>query len=97
MAKKKVTISEALGWLKTLKTRHAELVKLRDANAAVVEVDFQGKSTKRTPTYDARVLDKVIATLSREIRLCDTAIKTTNGQTEVKEYQADDDVLAELV
>lgn len=31
------------------------------------------------------------------IRLCDTAIKTTNGSTEVRDYVADDDVLAELV
>lgn len=94
--KKRISISEGLGWLKTLKERHAELVKLRDTSAAAVEMDFQGKSTRRVPVYNALALDKVIATLSREIRLCDTAIKTTNGQTEVKDYQLDDDVLAEL-
>ena len=95
--KKRPTISEALGWLKTLKARHAELVQLRNINSAEVEVDYQGKTTTRTPSYDAKELDKRIAVLAREIRICDTAIKTTNGQTEVKDYVMDDDVLAELV
>ena len=95
--KKRPTISEALGWLKTLKARHAELVQLRNINSAEVAVDYQGKTTTRTPSYDAKELDKRIAVLAREIRICDTAIKTTNGQTEVKDYVMDDDVLAELV
>lgn len=94
--KKKVTISEGLGWLKTLKARHAELIHLRNQNAATVETDYQGKTTTRTPVYDAKELDKRIAVLSREIRLCDTAIKTTNGKTLVTDYESDDDVLAEL-
>lgn len=95
--KKKATISECLGWLKTLKGRHAELIQLRNANSAESTVDYQGKVTTRTPTYDAKVLDKRIAVLAREIRLCDTAIKTTNGQTLVKDFEVDDDVLAELL
>ena len=95
--KKKITISEGLGWLKTLKSRHAELVGLRNANAAEVTVDYQGKQTTRTPAYDARKLDTVISVLAREIRLCDNAIKATNASTEVKEYTMDDDVLAELM
>lgn len=95
--KKKASISECLGWLKTLKARHAELVTLRNQNSATVEVDYQGKQTTKTPTYDAKELDKRIAILAREIRLCDTQIKHTNATTEVKDYILDDDVLAELM
>lgn len=94
--KKKITISEGLGWLKTLKARHAELVNLRNVNSAEVTTDYQGKTVTRTPSYNAKVLDKRIAILAREIRLCDTAIKATNGTTDVKGYESDDDVLAEL-
>ena len=94
--KKNISISEGLGWLKTLKARHAELVALRNANSAEVEVDYQGKQTTRTPLYDAKDLDKKVAVLAREIRLCDNAIKSTNSSTQVKDYVMDDDVLAEL-
>ena len=94
--KKKITISEGLGWLKTLNKRHAELVQLRNLNSAEVTTEYNGKTTERKPTYDAKDLDRKIAVLAREIRLCDTAIKTTNGSTEVRDYMCDDDVLAEL-
>jgi len=92
----KLTISEALGWLKTLKGRHQELIALRNANAARVEHQYNGATTKTTPEYDAKALDKQITLLAREIRLCDTAIKRTNGRIEVEGYQADDTVLGEL-
>lgn len=95
--RKNISISEGLGWLKTLNKRHAELVQLRNQNAAEVVTDYQGKTTTRTPVYDAKELDKRIAVLAREIRLCDSAIKATNSSTQVKEYQMDDDVLAELM
>lgn len=95
--KKKATISECLGWLKTLKGRHAELIQLRNSNSAEVSVDYQGKQTTRTPTYNAKDLDKKIAVLAREIRICDTAIKTMNGKVLVEDYVLDDDVLAELL
>lgn len=95
--KTKGSISVCLGWLKTLKARHAELVVMRNANAAEVTVDYQGKTTTRTPTYNVKELDKHIALLAREIRLCDTAIKATNAATEVKDYLLDDDLLAELM
>ena len=97
MARKPITISEALGWLKTMEKRHTNLVELRNANASVSTIDFQGKAVTREPTYDAKALDKAITVLAREIRLCDAAIKATNGRTELIGYQADDDVLAELV
>lgn len=95
--KKKITISEGLGWLKTLKARHTELIQLRNANSAETTTDYNGKTTTRVPTYDAKELDKRIAVLAREIRLCDSAIKATNSSTPVKEYEMDDDVLAELL
>lgn len=95
--KKTATISECLGWLKTLKARHAELIQLRNTNSAEIAVDYQGKQTVRKPMYDPKALDRQIAVLAREIRLCDTAIKTTNGQTLVKDYVLDDEVLAELL
>lgn len=95
--KKKASISECLGWLKTLKARHAELITLRNQNSAEVTVDYGGKTTTKTLMYDAKDLDKKIAVLAREIRLCDTAIKQTNATTVVKEYELDDDVLAELM
>lgn len=95
--KKKGSISECLGWLKTLKSRHLELINLRNANAAEVTVDYQGKTTTKVPTYDAKQLDKQIARLAREIRICDTAIKTTNGKTIVDDYVLDDEVLAEMM
>lgn len=95
--KKEITISQGLGWLKTLKSRHAELVALRNQNSAEVTTDYNGKTTTKTPTYDVKELDKRIAVLAREIRLCDTAIKDTNGVTKVRDYVMDDEVLAELV
>lgn len=95
--KKNISISEGLGWLKTLNKRHAELVQLRNQNSAEVTTDYQGKTVTRTPVYDAKELDKRIAVLAREIRLCDGAIKATNSSTQVKDYVSDDDVLAELM
>ena len=94
--KKDITISEALGWLKTMTKRHGELVVLRNANAAVVEANYQGQVIKKVPQYDVKALDKLVAVLSREIRLCEAAIKSTNAKTVVIDYKADDDVLAEL-
>lgn len=95
--KKTATISECLGWLKTLKSRHTELVQLRNLNSAEVAVDYNGKTTVRTPQYDPKQLDHRIAVLAREIRICDTAIKTMNGKTVVDGYVMDDDVLSELM
>lgn len=95
--RKPITISEALGWLKTMTSRHNELVQMRNASAATIETSYQGQTVKKEPKYDAKALDKIIAVLAREIRLCDNAIKATNGRTELTGYQADDDVLAELI
>lgn len=92
----KITISEGLTWLKTLEKRHAELVRLRDANARSTSSSFNGAVTTQKPEYDAKELDKRITLLARELRLCETAIKKANAVT-VLEYHQDDNVLGELV
>jgi len=99
MAGRTITVNEALVWMKTLRQRHAELVELRDANSATVTRRFGvggDKETTRQPTYDVRVLDKMVSTVAREIRTLDQQIKATNGQTPVVGYEQDDSVLGEL-
>ena len=95
MAKQRITISEGLGWLKTLEKRHAELVALRNSNSAEQHRMYGSQETKILPRYDVMALDKQVTLLAREIRLCDTAIKRANAST-VLEYQMDDEVLGEL-
>jgi|ERR1700723_3738960 len=91
----KITISEGLSWMKALTGRHAELVALRNANAQVVRQEYNGRVTEAHPLYDARQLDGMVATLARERRLLDQAIKRANAQT-MLEYEQDDKVLGEL-
>lgn len=106
----KITINEALSWLKTLKERRAELIRLRDANATRTlqqrhypgerMVEEPGRVTTTVlvePTYKAPDLDKLIATLSKEIRVLETAIKRMNAKVVVEDYDMDDKVLGELV
>ena len=99
MAKKAITINEALGFARTLKQRHAELVALRDENSHTTtrRYGLVGDKEKTTdPVYDVKVLDRMITRVAREQRLLDVAIKATNAATLVKDYEADDDVLGEL-
>jgi hypothetical protein len=91
----KPTISEGLGWLKTLAIRHAELVKMRDANAKTTTQDYNGKTVITVPEYDVKKLDKRVTILAREHRLCAEAIKKTNATTPI-DYVIDDTVLGEL-
>lgn len=96
MAKEKITISQALGWEKTLKARHAELVQLRDQNAKTVNIEYNGSKTSQEPQYDAKALDKRISLLAREIRHCDEAVKKANAQIVLEGFERDEDVLGEL-
>lgn len=99
MAKSKITISEGLTWLKTLEARRTELVALRNNNANVQRNFYGSEREARTeivPRYDVVALDQQVNLLSREIRLCDTAIKKANATTVLDQYLADDDVLGEL-
>lgn len=94
-----LTINEALVWMKTLRERHSELVRLRDQNSAV-ETRRYGvggdREVDRKQTYDVKVLDKMVTTVAREIRLLDQQIKATNAVTKVIGYQQDSAVLGEL-
>ena len=99
MAAQRVTISEALGVMKTLKARAAELIALRNGNAREVQRFYGNETTPREvqkPEYDAKALDKQITLLARELRLCEAAIKRANAQTTLENYQWDDAVLGEL-
>src|SRR4051812_19834880 len=94
-----LTINEALGWMTTLKERHAELVSLRNTNSRD-ETRYLGanadKLIERKALYDPKTLDKTVTTLAREIRVLDTAIKRTNATTPVTGYSQDEAVLGEL-
>lgn len=99
----KITINEGLSWQKTLKTRHAELVKLRDTSAKRTmraENPYDRTSPMQLvdePTYDVVSLDKTIAGIARELRVLESAIKHMNGKTVLENYEQDDKVLGELV
>jgi hypothetical protein len=94
-----LTINEALGWMTTLKERHAELVNLRNQNSRD-KLRYIGANAEKTieekALYDPKALDKTITTLAREIRLLDMAIKRTNATTKVAGYNQDEAVLGEL-
>jgi hypothetical protein len=100
MAKRTITINEALAWAKTLKMRHGELQTLRNENS-YAETRYIGanaeKQRERTPVYDVVALDRAISNIAREMRVLDTAIKMTNATTNLAGYEQDDDVLGELV
>ena len=91
-----ITISEGLGWLKTLRARHAELIQLRNANGSKVTVDYNNRQSTTVPEYDAVKLDEMIAALARDIRLCETGIKRTNAKTHIEGYDYNDAILGEL-
>ena len=94
-----ITISEGLGWLKTLNERHSELTNLRNQNSAR-ETQFHGANVDRTktiePIYDVKKLDQLVTRLAREMRILDEAVKHTNATINVVGYQKDDAVLGEL-
>ncbi len=95
----KVTISEALGWLKTLRERHGELVALRNENSATQTRHYGvggDKETTKTPVYEVKKLDALISQVAREIRKLDAAIKKANATLDVPDYEMDEDVLGEV-
>ena len=91
-----MTISEGLNWLKTLTSRHAELVRLRDANSATRINRYGDDKVEIKPEYDAKKLDRRITLLAREIRLCNDAIKKANATLALPGYEQRDEVLGEL-
>jgi hypothetical protein len=97
---KAITINMALGKIKTLRERHAELCGLRNQNARRIERYGFGKDGEREvtiPEFDFKMLDKKISTIAREIRILDEQIKVSNAETLVKDYLWDDDVLSEIL
>ena len=94
-----ITINEGLGWLKTLKKRHEELLALRN-DKSHRERRFYGASADKElvkePVYDVKVLDKLVTRVAREIRLLEQALKATNAKTAIDTYDQDDTVLGEL-
>ena len=95
----KITISNALGWRKTLQERHSELVSLRNQNSAR-ETRIYGATDKErivVPLYDVVALDNAVTRVAREIRKLDEAVKNTNMNTQVADYDRDEAVLGELV
>ena len=92
-----MTISQGLNWIKTLKSRHEELVTLRNENSASTRRLFgEHKEIEKTPVYDVKHLDVLVTSLAREIRKIDEAIKETNVSTQIADYQKNEDVLGEV-
>ena len=94
-----ITISEGLGWLKTLRQRHLELISLRDQNSNT-ETRYYGANVDKTrviePVYNIKELDRLVSRIAREIRILDEAIKRTNSTMTISDYNKDDAVLGEL-
>jgi hypothetical protein len=94
----KITINEGLGWMQTLKQRHAELVGLRNQNANK-ETRYYGahadKEVTKDPVYDVKKLDALVTKVAMEIRKVDMAIKKANATTEL-DYNQDDSVLGQV-
>lgn len=94
-----VTINEALVWKKTLQERHQELLQLRNENSHATTRRYGiggDKDVTTVPTYDVKVLDKMITRLATEMRRLEQQIKATNAVTAVLNYTQDDTVLGEL-
>jgi len=91
-----ITVSEGLGFLKTLKQRHEELKAMRDENSNR-EKRYYGanadKTTEKIPVYDVRKLDKTVNTLALTLRKLDSAIKAHNATTKLAGFDWDDSVL----
>lgn len=92
-----MTIDEALRWMVTLKTRHGELVGLRDRNSKDSSRYFGDREVVvEKPVYDIKALDKLINSVAKEIRRLDESIKKTNVVTQVLDYTKDETALGEV-
>ena len=89
-----LNISQGLTWIKTLKSRHEELVTLRNENSASTRRLFgENKEIEKTPVYSIQALDAKICGVAREIRNLDELIKETNASTQIVGYEKDEGVL----
>jgi len=74
-------------------------VGLRNTNAHRERLYYGANSDKERvsePLYDPKLLDRQIATVAREQRLVDEALKRSNATTVLQGYERDDRVLGEL-
>lgn len=78
-----MTINEGLAYMKTLKTRHKELVDLRGENKSERMYMRESKDYVDKPVYDVRAVDKQAQAVAKEIRLLDSAIKKANAVTDI--------------
>jgi len=93
-----ITISEGLSWLKTLKERHKELISLRDKNSTEETTRWgETKEDKiKSPVYDVKELDSLVANIAIEIRHLDDAIKRMNVVITISDYIKDESVIGVL-
>ena len=92
-----MTIDESLRWMGTLKTRHTELVGLRNHNSKESSRYFGDREVAiDKPVYDVKLLDKVVNQVAKEMRKLDEAIKKTNAVTSVLGYEKDEAALGEI-
>jgi len=97
--KQEITISQGLSWLKSITTRRAELVSLRNENSNSAKRFFGAhgdKETVTTPIYDVKALDKTITLLHMEERKLEDAIKQANATTKIPGYLKDASILGTL-
>jgi hypothetical protein len=93
-----MTIDESLRWFQTLKTRHTELIGLRNENSKDKSRFFGDREVAiEKPVYDIKALDKLVNNVAKEIRKLDEAIKKTNTLTQVVGYEKDESALGEIV
>jgi hypothetical protein len=93
-----ITLSQGLTWMNTLKDRYKELIELRNRNSSD-RIRRWGETKEdviEKPVYDVKHLDKMVNRLALEIRKLDDAIKTTNANINVINYEKDDSILGEL-
>jgi hypothetical protein len=92
-----MTLDEALRWMGTLKTRHTELVNLRNSNSKDQSRYFGDREVVvEKPVYDIKALDKLVNNVAKEIRNLDEAIKKTNVATSVIGYEKNEAALGEI-
>ena len=94
-----MTLNEGLNWIKDLRRRVNELEKLRNENTGRERRLWgnEGKEIVTEPTYDIKVIDKLINRINKEIRLVDTAIKATNAKVAIEGYEPNLAVLEETI
>lgn len=94
----KITINEAIEWLRALNERHKELCALRNSNSAT-ETRHYGQTDRpvvKDPVYDVVKLDVQVATVAKEIRKLRSALHATNAVAHVEGYEMDEAALGEL-